>query len=63
MISFEIQRNNILIIITRREVTPSLFKTLGLPVHHKAFGTVMVGYPKLRYQRLPLRNALRVSYL
>ena len=42
---------------------PSLFKTLGLPVHHKAFGAVMVGYPKLRYQRLPLRNAPRVSYL
>ena len=42
---------------------PHLFKALGLPVGHKAFGAVMVGYPKLRYQRLPLRNAPRVSYL
>jgi nitroreductase/NAD-dependent dihydropyrimidine dehydrogenase PreA subunit len=42
---------------------PPLFEALGLPAGHKAFGAVMVGYPKLKYQRLPLRNQPRVSYL
>jgi nitroreductase len=42
---------------------PPLFKALGLPADHRAFGAVMVGYPRLRYQRLPLRNEPRVSYL
>lgn len=42
---------------------PKLFEALGLPPGHRACGAVMVGYPKLRYQRLPLRNAPRVSYL
>jgi hypothetical protein len=40
-----------------------LFKALELPADHKAFGAVMVGYPKLRYRRLPLRNEPQVSYL
>jgi nitroreductase len=35
---------------------------LGLPAEHRAFGAVMVGYPQLRYQRLPLRNIPRVSW-
>ena len=42
---------------------PPLFKSLKLPADHKAFGAVMVGYPKLRYRRLPLRNEPRVSYI
>ena len=42
---------------------PPLFEALGLPADHRAFGAVMVGYPKLKYQRLPLRNNPRVSYL
>lgn len=42
---------------------PKLFEALRLPADHKAFGAVMVGYPRLKYQRLPLRNKPRVSYL
>jgi len=42
---------------------PPLFEALGLPADHRAFGAVMVGYPKLKYQRLPLRNKPRVTYL
>lgn len=41
---------------------PPLFEALGLPAEHRAFGAVMVGYPQLRYQRLPLRNIPRVSW-
>ena len=39
-----------------------LFDALGLPAGHRAFGAVMVGYPKLRYQRMPLRNRPNVSW-
>jgi nitroreductase/NAD-dependent dihydropyrimidine dehydrogenase PreA subunit len=42
---------------------PPLFEALKLPAGHRAFGAVMVGYPKLRYRRLPLRNTPRVSFL
>lgn len=41
---------------------PSLFEALGLPAGHRAFGAVMVGYPRLKYQRLPLRNRPKVSW-
>jgi nitroreductase/NAD-dependent dihydropyrimidine dehydrogenase PreA subunit len=33
-----------------------LKKMLGLPEGHAGFGAMMVGYPKHRYHRLPLRN-------
>jgi nitroreductase/NAD-dependent dihydropyrimidine dehydrogenase PreA subunit len=39
-----------------------LFEDLDLPDHHKAFGAIMVGYPKFKYQRIPLRNPSRVSW-
>jgi nitroreductase/NAD-dependent dihydropyrimidine dehydrogenase PreA subunit len=42
---------------------PPLFKALDLPSDHKAFGAVMVGYPKLKYQRMPLRREPRVKYI
>lgn len=41
---------------------PPLFQALGLPARHRAYGAVMVGYPRLEYQRLPLRNPPRVSW-
>jgi nitroreductase/ferredoxin len=42
---------------------PPLFEALKLPAKHKAFGAVMVGYPKFRYQRLVSRKPPRVSWL
>jgi nitroreductase/NAD-dependent dihydropyrimidine dehydrogenase PreA subunit len=41
---------------------PPLFQALDLPSDHRAFGAVMVGYAKLKYQRLPLRNQPRVNW-
>jgi nitroreductase/NAD-dependent dihydropyrimidine dehydrogenase PreA subunit len=35
---------------------PPLQQMLGLPEGHQVFGTMMVGYPKFEYHRLPLRN-------
>jgi len=41
---------------------PPLFKALGLPQGHRAYGAMMVGYPQLKYQRLPVRNAPKVAW-
>jgi nitroreductase/NAD-dependent dihydropyrimidine dehydrogenase PreA subunit len=41
---------------------PPLFDALGLPSGHLAFGAVMVGYPKFKYQRIPVRNQPRVTW-
>lgn len=41
---------------------PPLFETLGLPTDHKAYGAMMVGYPRFEYRRLPRRNPPRVTW-
>ena len=41
---------------------PPLFEALGLPSDHLAFGAMMVGYPKFKYQRIPIRNRPRVTW-
>lgn len=41
---------------------PPLFNALGLPNDHLAFGAIMVGYPKFKYQRIPIRNRPRVTW-
>ncbi|MBI4689714.1 MAG: nitroreductase family protein [Nitrospirae bacterium] len=35
---------------------PPLQQSLSLPEGHSCFGAMMIGYPKYRYQRLPLRK-------
>jgi len=39
-----------------------LFEALELPEGHKAFGAIMIGYPKFRYRRIPVRNNPRVVW-
>jgi len=41
---------------------PPLFKALGLPSDHRAFGAIMVGYPKYKYKSIPVRNRPRVTW-
>ncbi len=41
---------------------PPLFEAVGLPADHQAFGAMMVGYPKFKYQRLPVRNRPLVTW-
>ncbi len=41
---------------------PPLFQELALPSDHRAYGAIMVGYPKFNYQRLPLRNPPKVTW-
>ena len=43
-------------------VWPPMQEALDLPEGHASFGAMMVGYPKFRYQRLPLRNEARISW-
>jgi len=39
-----------------------LQKALGLPDNHSAFGTMMVGYPKYQYHRLPTRKEPQITW-
>jgi nitroreductase/NAD-dependent dihydropyrimidine dehydrogenase PreA subunit len=41
---------------------PPLFEALGLPADHLAFGAMMIGYPKFKYRRIPVRNRPRVTW-
>lgn len=41
---------------------PPMQDALGLPEGHTSFGAMMVGYPKYRYQRLPLRNEPNITW-
>lgn len=41
---------------------PPLQKELGLPADHTSYGTMMVGYPKYKYYRIPLREKTRISW-
>jgi nitroreductase/NAD-dependent dihydropyrimidine dehydrogenase PreA subunit len=41
---------------------PPLFDALDLPTDHLAFGAIMIGYPKFKYQRIPVRTRPRVTW-
>jgi nitroreductase/NAD-dependent dihydropyrimidine dehydrogenase PreA subunit len=47
---------------TAANAYPPLFEGLGIPEGHKVWGAMMVGYPKFKYPRLPLRNPPRVTW-
>ncbi len=39
-----------------------LVEALGLPPEHKVYGALMLGYPKFRYRRIPLREPAKVQW-
>jgi nitroreductase len=41
---------------------PPLQDALDLPEGHQNFGALMIGYPKYKYHRIPLRNAARITW-
>jgi nitroreductase/ferredoxin len=41
---------------------PPLTEALNLPESQKCFGVIMVGYPKLKFVRMPLRNPPAVAW-
>ncbi len=41
---------------------PPLTAALGLPDGHQAFGSMMVGYPQFRYQRMPERKTPGITW-
>ncbi len=41
---------------------PAMVKALALPKGLKIYGTLMVGYPAFKYQRMPPRKPARISY-
>jgi len=43
-------------------VNPALAQSLQLPEGHISFGTMMIGYPKYKYSRIPMRNDPQVAW-
>jgi len=41
---------------------PPMTEALSLPSGHQAFGSMMVGYPKFKYHRLPSRKSPQVTW-
>lgn len=41
---------------------PPMQEALPLPEGHMSFGAMMVGYPRYKYHRLPLRNEARITW-
>jgi len=41
---------------------PPLQQSLSLPEGHSSFGAMMIGYPKYKYQRLPLRKEPDITW-
>lgn len=41
---------------------PPMHRALRLPEGHTSFGAMMIGYPKYKYQRLPLRNEPQITW-
>ncbi len=41
---------------------PPMQQALALPAGHQCFGAMMIGYPALRYQRLPERKAPSITW-
>lgn len=41
---------------------PPLQKELGLPEDKVSYGAMMIGYPKFKYYRIPLRKDARISW-
>ena len=49
-------------VMTATMFYPPLVEALNLPEGHKCFGVLMVGYPKLKFVRMPLRNPPAVEW-
>jgi nitroreductase/NAD-dependent dihydropyrimidine dehydrogenase PreA subunit len=47
---------------TAANAYPPLFMALGAPSEHKVYGAMMIGYPRFKYHRLPLRKPPRVTW-
>ncbi len=47
---------------TAATLYPPMKEALALPEGHESFGAMMVGYPKYRYHRLPLRKDPRITW-
>ncbi len=49
-------------VMTATMLYPPLVQALNLPEGHRCFGVLMVGYPKLKFVRMPLRNPPPVEW-
>ncbi len=47
---------------TAANMYPPLLEALALPKDHLPYGAMMIGYPKYKYQRIPLRNKPKIAW-
>ena len=48
---------------TAAQSYPPLVEALGLPEGHVPYGTFVIGYPAEKYQRIPVRKPVNVTWL
>jgi hypothetical protein len=58
----KLKRQNQIEKITAANFWPPMAEALELPEQHVSFGAMIVGYPKFKYQRLPLRKEPKISW-
>jgi nitroreductase len=47
---------------TAAQAYPPLTKLLGIPEGYMAYGTFVIGYPAEKYQRIPVRRPVDVTW-
>ena len=47
---------------TAAQAYPPLIKLLGIPEGYMAYGTFVIGYPAEKYQRIPVRKPVDVTW-
>jgi hypothetical protein len=47
---------------TAATVFPPMQASLALPADHQVFGSMMIGYPKYRYHRMPCRKEPAITW-
>jgi hypothetical protein len=41
---------------------PPMVETIALPEGHRVYGALTLGYPRYRYQRIPVRKAANIIW-
>lgn len=51
------------LLVRAAEHNPRIPEFLNLPAGHKVYGAAMIGYPRFRYHRIPVRNQAAIDWV
>ena len=51
------------LLVRAAEFNPKIPEFLNLPAGHKIYGAAMIGYPRFRYHRIPVRNRAVIDWV